>query len=259
MGVSTQQFLLIVVAGISVGVGVSLLGTFVILRRMALVGDALSHVALPGIALAVTYKLNPFLGAVVFLFLAVFAITLIERHSVLPVDALVGVFFTAGLGIGALISPSAESLLEALFGDIAKLNMVDAEIAVGAGLLVAIVTLLLFRDFAYLTLSPELAHSEGVPVERTELIFLLLLATIVAVGIRLVGALLVGALIIIPASIAKNVTVSLKGMAFVSAAVGVVTVVGGSSIAAVFHLPPGPVVTTVAAGFFLVSLFIRRS
>lgn len=244
--------------GVSVGIGVSLLGTFVILRRMALVGDALSHVALPGMALAVTYDLNPFIGAAVFLFLAVIAITLIERHSILPIDALVGVFFTAGLGIGALLSPSAEGLLEALFGDIAQLHLIDAEIAVAAGLFVTIVTLILFRDFAYLTLSPELAHSEGVPVQRTELIFMLLLAIIVAVGIKMVGTLLVGALIIIPASIAKNVTVSLKGMAFVSAVVGVVTVVGGSGIAAIFHLPPGPVVTTVAAGLFAVSLFIKR-
>lgn len=255
--INTGRFLLVAVVGVSVAIGVSLLGTFIILRRMALVGDALSHVALPGIALAVTYKFSPFLGAIGFLLLAVVAVTIIERRGVLSIDALVGVFFTAALGIGALISPSAESLLEALFGDIAKLKVVDAQIAVVVGLLVAASTLVLFRDFSHLTLSPELAHSEGVAVERTEFVFLLLLAAIVAVGIRIVGALLVGALVIIPASVAKNISVSLRGMAVTSVVVGVLTVLVGSLIAFMFRLSPGPSVTAVAAAFFLVSLFFR--
>ncbi len=243
----------------SVGVGVSLLGTFIILRRMALVGDALSHVALPGIALASIYKFNPFIGAVALLLFAVLAITFLERHSSLPIDALVGVFFTASLGIGALLSPSAESLLEALFGDIRDLNIIDAEIAVVVGVLVVVATLILFRDFTHLTLSRELAHSEGVAVERTELIFLFLLAIMIAIGIRIIGTLLIGALVIIPASVAKNISVSLRGMAVISVIVGIVTVVAGSAIAASFQLVPGPVITVVAATFFLLSLLVRRS
>lgn len=257
--IEAGRFLLVAIVGISVAIGVSLLGTFIILRRMALVGDALSHVALPGIALAVTYKFNPFAAAVISLFLAVVAITLIERQGILPVDALVGVFFTAALGIGALLIPSVEELAEALFGDIEKLQVADAQIAVVMGLVVLVATVALFHNFSHLTLSPELAQSEGVPVERTEFVFLLLLAAIIAVGIKIVGTLLVGALVIIPASTAKNVSGSLRGMAIISAVIGVLTVLLGTLAAFVFRLSPGPTVTAVAALFFLVSLLFRRA
>lgn len=253
-----NNLLLVSIVGVSVGIGVSLLGTFIILRRMALVGDALSHVALPGIALAVVFDLNPFIGASLFLFLAVIAITLLERNSVLPIDALVGVFFTAALGIGALISPTSESLLEALFGDISNLRVIDAQIAVVVALFVVTATVVLFRDFAMLTLSRELAHSEGVAVERTEFIFLLLLAIIIAIGIRIIGTLLIGALVIIPASVAKNISNSLRGMAIVSVITGIVTVILGSAIAVYFKMVPGPVITVVAAAFFLLSLIVRK-
>ena len=236
----------------------SLLGTFIILRRMALVGDALSHVALPGIALAVVFDFSPFIGASIFLFLAVIAITLLERNSVLPIDALVGVFFTAALGIGALISPTSESLLEALFGDISNLRVIDAQIAVVVTLFVAITTLVLFRDFAMLTLSRELAHSEGVAVERTEFIFLVLVAIMVAIGIRIIGALLIGALVIIPASAAKNISNSLRGMAVISVIIAIATVILGSAVAVSFKMVPGPVITVVAAVFFVLSLVVRK-
>lgn len=258
-GLESEQLLLIVLAGIGIGIGVSLLGTFIILRRMALVGDALSHVALPGIALAATYDFSPILGALGFLIATVVAITLIERKSTLPVDALVGVFFTTALGIGALISPSSDSLLEALFGDISNLRLIDAQIAVVVGLAVMVMTMLFFREFALLTLSPELAHSEGVAVERVEFIFLMLLAAIIAVGVRVVGTLLIGALVIIPPSVAKNIGGSLRSMAVISVCVGIVTVVVGSVVAAWSNLAPGPVITAVAAVFFLVSLFARRA
>ena len=258
MAIETNSLLLVCIVGISVGVGVSLLGTFIILRRMALVGDALSHVALPGIALAVVLDVNPFIGASLFLLLAVIAITLLERNSVLPIDALVGVFFTAALGIGALISPTSESLLEALFGDISNLRMIDAQIAIVVAVFVVITTVVLFRDFAMLTLSRELAHSEGVAVERTEFIFLLLLAIIIAVGIRIIGTLLIGALVIIPASVAKNISNSLRGMAIVSVVVGIATVVLGSVIAVSFNMVPGPVITVIAATFFVLSLILRK-
>ena len=97
----------------TVAASASLLGSFAILKRMALVGDALSHVALPGMALALFFKINPFLGAVVFLGVTVAGIWLVEYKSSLPLETIVGVFFTASLALGALIMPEHE-LIEAL-------------------------------------------------------------------------------------------------------------------------------------------------
>ena len=98
-----------------VGIASGSIGPFILLRRMALVGDALSHVALPGIALALVYGLDPFYGVVVFLIGAAFLIFWLEGRSRIPPDAIVGLLFTASLAVGILIIPNAD-IIESLFG-----------------------------------------------------------------------------------------------------------------------------------------------
>src|SRR3989344_100573 len=108
-----SEFLNQLIVGVFVSSAASLLGTFAILKRMSLVGDALSHVALPGIALAIFLKINPFFGALAFLFFSIIGIWLLEYRSKLSLDTIVGVFFTASLALGAIFIPDLE-LIEAL-------------------------------------------------------------------------------------------------------------------------------------------------
>lgn len=251
----TVRFEISLLVGAIVGVGASLIGVFVVLRRLALAGDALSHVALPGIGIAVALRINPFFGALAFLIAGVIGIVLIERRTNLSVDAIVGVLFTASLAIGALVSPSAESLLESLFGDISKLTRFDAVIGLVFGLSAIGITLLRFKDFTRLTLSAELAQSEGVAVEKTEFLLLMLLAVMVAVGIKIVGILLLGALIIIPAASAKNLGGSMRAVTLLAVIFGLVTVIVGLILADIFHVAPGPMVVLSNTGVFVVSLF----
>lgn len=241
------------------GAGAAMLGVFIVLRKMSLVGDALSHIALPGMALAILFHVNPFFGAFAFLALAVVAIVAIERGGLLSVDALTGVFFTTGLALGALMLRSSEALFESLFGDITRLGALDAWIATALGGGVLAITLWLFQDFAAVTLSPELAESEGIAVARHELVLLLLLALLVAIGIRVVGVLLVGALVIIPACSAKNVCRSLRTMAAASVLFGLVSVMVGLPLGLGLKLPPGPVIVLVSAAIFFLSLLLRRA
>src|SRR3989344_7689493 len=119
LGITTSVF---------VGVAAGYLGSFMVLRRMALVGDALSHVALPGVALALLFNVNPFLGAFATLFAGIIGIWLIEHKTELPVESLVGLFFTVSLAVGILITPD-EHLIEVLFGDISSITLLDAALA----------------------------------------------------------------------------------------------------------------------------------
>jgi len=105
---------LILLVGALIGATSGYLGSFMVLKRMSLVGDALSHVALPGIAIAITLGINPLLGALVALVIATFGIWYLGEHSEVYPEALVGVFFTASLSLGLLLTPEPE-LLEALF------------------------------------------------------------------------------------------------------------------------------------------------
>lgn len=246
------------IVGIAVGVSASFLGVFVILRRMALVGDALSHVALPGMAIAILLNINPFIGAIVFLFFAVFGIVLIEKQGILSVESLVGVFFTAALAIGTLLMPNIETLIESLFGEITKLNNFDVLQAVILGLSVIVITTYMLPKFSKLILSSDIAHSEGINVQFVELLFLLLLAVTVAIGIKIIGALLIGALVIIPASAAKNVSVNFKQMIAVSIVIGTGSIITGLILSSSLKLPPGPVVVIINSVFFLLSLLIHK-
>lgn len=246
-----------VITGVFVGIASGYLGAFMILRRMALVGDALSHVALPGLALALLFNINPFFGAFAALFTGIVIIWLIEKRTSLPTESLVGLFFTFSLAVGILITPEQE-LLEALFGDISKIAFSDAFIALVLSAAVVLIMRLLSKKFVLGTISPDLAESAGINVSKTNFAFLVMVAVIVALGIKVVGTLLMGALVIIPAISARNITASLSRYAATSAILGLASLLGGIFLSGHFHLSPGPIVVLVSSAIFLLTLIFKK-
>ena len=253
MPISLSQLIVSIFVGIASGY----LGSFMILRRMALVGDALSHVALPGLALAILYNINPFVGAFATLFLGILVIWLIESKTELSTESLVGLFFTFSLAVGILITPRAD-LLEALFGDISKISSLDTTLAVIFSVLIIVIMRLISNGLILTTISPDLAKASGRRNGLINFVFLLLVAAIVALGIKAVGTLLMGALVIIPAISSKNVTRNLSGYSFLSAVFGLFSLVGGVTLANYYHLSPGPIVVLVSSAIFILTLLLKR-
>jgi ABC-type Mn2+/Zn2+ transport system permease subunit len=136
---NTNLLFLVLIAGL-VGAASGYLGSFMVLKRMSLVGDALSHVALPGIAIAMMFGISPMLGAFVALTLAVIGIWYLGEKSEVYPEALVGIFFTASLSIGILITPEPD-LLEALFGSIDKITVFDGVFVVLGTIAVFVITI----------------------------------------------------------------------------------------------------------------------
>ncbi|HEY4527863.1 MAG TPA: metal ABC transporter permease [Candidatus Paceibacterota bacterium] len=247
----------ILIAGAFIAAAGGLLGSFALLRRMALVGDALSHVALPGIALGLLFNFNVLLGSVAFLVAGTLGIWLVEHKTKLPVDTVVGVFFTLSLAAGALLTPE-EEILEALFGDISKLSVFDFWWALALSATIIYLLLHFSRRFVLALISTDLSRSEGFHPHRLELLFLLLFAFAVAVGIKFAGALLMGSLIIIPAATSRNLTVSMGSYLFMSAFLGVAGAILGIFGARFYGFSPGPLFVLVLGAFFLASIFFRR-
>lgn len=242
--------------GIFISAAASLLGVFAILKRMSLVGDALTHVALPGIALAIFFKIDPFIGALAFLFIATVGIWLLEYQSSLSVDTIVGIFFTASLALGALFLPQLD-LLEALFGDISKITNTDVLISVSLSSLLMAILLVIHKRLALNMVSQELANSIGIKSRQLELVYLLLFALGVALGIKFVGALLMGALIITPAAAAKNISRGLHSFMFLSVIFGISSAVLGIYFSSIYHYPAGPLFILTGTLIFLLSLIGR--
>src|SRR3990167_8472134 len=237
----TNPILFQLLVGVLIGLGAGYLGSFMILKRMSLVGDVISHVALPGIAIALIFRINPFFGAFAALFLAIIGIWFLEIKTELPSETLVGIFFALSLAFGILITQEPE-LLETLFGDITKIGPADALITVA---LIAVIFFTMFRIYRGLTLSvvsKELAQSTGINVSKTSFLFLLMVATVVALGLKVTGVFLMGALVIVPAAAAKNVSVGLTSFTRLAALFGGISALGGILFAGYFNLHPGPIV-----------------
>lgn len=253
----TGNMLFLIVVGTFVGAAAGYLGSFMVLKRMSLVGDALTHVALPGLAIALALNYPPMLGAFLALLLAVVGVWYLGETSSIYPEALIGVFFTASLALGILITPAPE-LLEALFGSIEKVGLTEGILAIIISVITIILTFIISKRLLTGVISKDLLVSAKVPDRMINLIYLLLVGTVVALGVRFVGTLLMGALVIIPASAAKNIGSSFRLYSLLSIIFGVFSAALGATVSGLYHLPSGPVVVLSGVLFFAVTYIVGK-
>jgi zinc transport system permease protein len=243
---------------VATSVAAGLVGCFAVLRRMTLASDALSHVALPGIGVALALGVNPVLGGIAALLLGTTVVWALEHKTRVPTEALIGVTFSAALAIGSMLT-SGEELLEALFGASRRPGWIETAASLAASLLVVAVVLRARHRLVITLVSADLARTAGIDVERLDLVYLLVFGLTVALGLRYLGVLLMGSLIIIPAATARHLARSLSGMLAWAAALAVLATTLGTFGAAVLGVGTGPMIIAVAAGLFFIGLMWRRS
>jgi ABC-type Mn2+/Zn2+ transport system permease subunit len=239
--------------GIFVGTSAGYVGSLMVLEKMALVGDALSHVALPGLAIGILFNFDPFIGAFIFLFASAAIIWQVQRVTRLSFEALVGATFTLALAIGIMIIPEPD-LLEALFGDIAKVTMIDTIAAAVISVVAILLTRVIYRKLVLAMISEDLAISKGINVAKTNLLFLFLVSVVVAIGIKIVGTLLVGFLVIVPAIASKNLSPDMRRYSLLSALFGAIAAFSGVLLSDYLSLPPGPIVVFSGIAIFAVTI-----
>lgn len=232
-----------------------LVGCFAVMRRMTLAADAISHVALPGIGVALLLRINPMIGALAMLLLGAGLIWALERQTGITTETVTGVVFSVALAIGSMIT-SGDQLIEALFGGPGRLSALELSLGLlGSG--VVILFILRARNRLVVALvSPDIAETSGIDVARLNLLFLLAFALTIALGVRFLGVLLMGSLIIIPAATARHLARNLGGMLAISIAVAIVSTLIGTYAAGVLHRETGPFVISIAGGIFFLSLLI---
>lgn len=247
------------VTGVFVGLAAGYLGSLMVLERMSLVGDALSHVALPGLALGYVYNFSPFAGAFAFLFVSAIIIWQLKRTTKLPFETIVGALFTLALAIGIIIIPELE-MLEALFGDITAVTGLYALVAITCSILAILITKFIYKKLVLGMISEDIATSKGINVGRINLVYLLLVSLIVAVGIQITGTLLVGFLVIVPAAAAKNASNNLHTYGILSAIFGLISTVTGILISSALNLESiyvGPSIVFSGIAIFIATVLIK--
>jgi ABC-type Mn2+/Zn2+ transport system permease subunit len=245
---------LVVAVGMAAAAG--LVGSIAVMRRMALASDALSHIALPGVALAFLLHVSPLAGGFVALIAGTVLVWALEYRTRIPTEAIIGVLFSAALAAGSLMT-SGEDLLEALLGTPGTGSGVETALGLVATALVITFMIRARSRLVVRLVSPDLVGTLGVSVPRLDLLYLLAFALTVALGLRFLGVLLMGSLIIIPATTAMYLARSLRSMQVIAVACAVGSTLVGTVVADRLGVPSGPTVIVVAAALFFVALSWR--
>ena len=251
-------FVRALIAGIGIAVMAGPLGCFVIWRRMAYFGDTMAHSALLGVALSLLLDLN--LMVAVFIVAAAVSILLLflQRRGALSTDALLGILSHSALSIGLVIVAFMTwvriDLVGFLFGDILAVSESDIDIIWGGGILVIFAIVYLWRPLLASTVNPELAEAEGMKPERARLFFMLLMALVIAIAMKIVAILLITSLLIIPAATARRFATSPEIMAVLASVIGALAVTGGLFGSLHWDTPSGPSIVVAALALFVLSL-----
>jgi zinc transport system permease protein len=244
-------------AGLGVAAVTGPLGSFVVWRRMAYFGDTLSHSALLGVALGLLLGLSPNLGVVLVSASLAVLLAMLQQWGRLASDTLLGIFSHSALSLGlvaiAFMPGLRLDLMGYLFGDILAVTAADlAWIYAGGGLVLAALAAI-WRPLLALTVHEELARVEGAPVILVRLIFMLLIALVIAVAMKIVGILLITSLLIIPAASARRLARNPEQMAGLAVVSGWLAVALGLWGSLQWDTPTGPSVVVAAAALFLLS------
>lgn len=236
------------------------MGCFVVWRRLAYFGDALSHSALLGVALSLAIELPVTLAVAITSAALALLLLRLRRGNQLADDTLLGILSHGALALGlvtiALFEPASMNWMGYLFGDIIAVSNSDLMVAVALALLVITLLTRFWQPMVLISLDRDLAAVEGVPVARLELLLMLLLALVIAVAIKIVGVLLITAMLIIPAAAARRLAASPVQMALLAAVLGMISVVGGIGGAFQWDLPTGPAIVVAALLLFLLITLI---
>ncbi len=265
-----EWFIRALIASSLVGVMCGVLGCFIVLRNMALIGDGLAHAILPGIVVAFLVlgysTLGFFTGAVIAGLLTAIAITWIQHNVKTKNDAAIGIVSTAMLSIGVIgISKISKNegvhldLKDFLFGNILGISDQDIYLTIGIAIYVIISIIVFYRYLFVSTFQPVIAETMGISVKAIHYLLMLLLSFAVVASLRTVGVILVVAMLITPASTAILLSDRLKTVLWLSALIGLATTVLGLFTAIWMDTTPGPaMVLTATAIYLMVVLFAPK-
>lgn len=253
-------FLRALLAGLGVALVAGPLGCFIVWRRMAYFGDTMAHSALLGIALAALFEVDLTLGVFAVAAGVALALVVLARSELVPTDSLLGILSHSTLALGlvliAFMTWLRIDLSGYLFGDILAVDRADLAVIWAGGLVVLGVLAWIWRPLLAGTVNAELAAAEGLHPERARLVFMLLMAGVIATAMKVVGILLITALLIIPAAAARRFAPTPEVMAILAGALGAAAALGGLFASLRFDTPSGPSIVVAALGVFLLSLLV---
>jgi zinc transport system permease protein len=253
---------LALLCGVLVGASAPLIGTFLVQKRLSLLGDGIGHLAFAGVAVGLWFGTAPIWTAMVAAVAGAIAIELLRMRNRLPGDLVLALFFYSGIAGGVVVSSATGSLnasvLSYLFGSILTVTTTDAWTIAGLGLFIVVAITLTSRALFTIVIDEEAARVSGLPVVALNLGFAILSAVTIVAAMRVVGLLLVAALMVLPVATSQQVARSFRATMHGASLVGVLSVVVGLVVARLGSVAPGGAIVLTAAVFFLLAVVFGR-
>jgi zinc transport system permease protein len=233
------------------------LGSFIVWRKMAYFGDTLAHASLMGLALGFLLDININLALITCGLMLAFVLVLLQRQAQVATDTILGILAHSSLSIGLIAVSFLDDvridLMSYLFGDLLAVTPNDL-IMIGTTVVIVLAIIKVFwRSLLFSSINEEMAHVEGINIERMRLLLMLLIAVVISVGMKFVGALIMTSLLIIPAAAARRLARTPEQMAILASIIGVIAVMGGLSLSWFFDTPAGPSVVVCASTMFVLT------
>lgn len=245
-------------AGLAVALVAGPMGAFVVWRRMAFFGDTLAHGALLGAAFSLGLGISLYPGVVAVCLILALVLVALQQQRHLASDTILGIVAHTTLALGiiaVMMQPDIRvDLFAFLFGDLLAVGREQLWWLWGGALFLLTTLVLNWRHLLNITLDEDLARVEGVPVLRTRIILMLLLALLIAGAIRIVGVLLITSLLVIPAATARRLARTPEAMALWASLAAALAVVGGLALSWFGDTPVGPSIVVAAAALFVFGL-----
>lgn len=241
------------ITSVAVGVFCGVVGSFIVLRGMALMGDAISHAVLPGVAISYMLGINLTYGAIVTGLLTAIGIGYVSQHSRIKNDAAIGIVFSAAFALGVILiarAQSATNLNNILFGNVLTVRASDMWLTLGVGVVVLLFVFLFYKELLVSSFDPTMAAAYGLPTRTIHYMLMVMLTLVTVAALQTVGVVLVVAMLVTPAATAYLLTDRLSTMLWLSALCGVISAVIGLYYSFVYDLTSGAVIVLVASVLF---------
>ncbi|CRK85667.1 High-affinity zinc uptake system membrane protein ZnuB [Candidatus Providencia siddallii] len=247
--------------GVLLSIAAGPLGSFIIWRHMSYFGDTLAHASLLGISLGLLLNINPFFTIIVVTLLLTFILVLLEKNPEFTTDSMLGIIAHSSLSIGLVIISFMKNirveLISYLFGDLLSVDYKDIIILLIGVLINSILLFFNWKSLLSVTINHELAFSDGINIQKNNLLLMLMIALTISISMKFVGALIITSLLIIPPSAARRFSNTPEQMSFIAILLGVISITTGLIFSAYYDTPVGPSVVICSTFLFIISLFIK--
>ena len=244
------------ITSVMVGISAGIIGSFIILRGMSLMGDAISHAVLPGVALSYMLGSSYIIGATIFGMASAALIGFVTKHSRLKNDTAIGIVFSAFFALGIILISFARSstdLYHILFGNVLAVRDSDMFLTAAVLVIVLIAVLLFYKQLKLTSFAPTIAKSYGWNISAINYGLMFLLTLVAVTSLQTVGTILVIAMLITPAATAYQLTDKLLVVIVLSTVFGTISSIAGLYFSYTYNLPSGATIVMAAAVFFIVA------